>query len=176
MGKKLETRVVTNKVRFSFVNLAEPRAVSEGQTPKYSVMLLIPKSDIATITKIKTAIDVASKRMKPVPRVVKHTLKDADTDVDGNGVPFVEKWQETAGHYIITVSNTRQPGMVDATLQRVLDPSLFYSGCYGRADINFFAYDSNGNKGVSASLNNVQFLEDGEPLGNVYSPEDAFGG
>ena len=49
----MSTQITTGKVRFSYCNLFTPRAVQEGATPKYSVTLLIPKSDKATMQKIK---------------------------------------------------------------------------------------------------------------------------
>ena len=53
------TKVITGKVRFSYVNIFKSRAFQAGQDAKYSVCLLIPKEDKATIKKIKAAIDAA---------------------------------------------------------------------------------------------------------------------
>ena len=174
------TRVVTGKVRFSFANVFEARAFGEGQTPKYSVMLLIPKTDVGTISRMKAAIDAAAKKGLiakfggKLPAVIKSTLKDADKDMDQDGEIFAEKWPYAAGHYILNVSSKNQPQIVDAQCQPLINPTEFYSGCYGRASINFFAYNNNGNKGVSAGLNNLQKLEDGESLGGFTSAEQDF--
>ncbi len=175
------TKVVTGKVRFSFVNVFEPRAFGDNQTPKYSVMLLIPKSDIDTVNRIKKAIDAAAQKGLStkfggkLPPVLKTTFKDADKDTDQDGEVFKDKWDYTAGHYIINVSSKNQPQVVDANLNPIINPTEFYSGCYGRASINFFAYNNNGNKGISAGLNNLQKLEDGEPLGNFTTAAQDFG-
>jgi hypothetical protein len=180
MTEAMSTRVVTGKVRFSFVSVFEARAFGEGQVPKYSVMLLIPKSDKGTIDRIKKAIDAAAQKglmtkfNGKMPTVVKSTLKDADVDTDQDGEVFATKWPYAAGHYIINVSTKNQPQIVDANLNPIINPVDFYSGCYGRASINFFAYNNNGNKGVSAGLNNLQKLEDGEPLGGITSAEQDF--
>ena len=180
MAEMNNTKVVTGKVRFSFVNVFEARAFGEGQTPKYSVMLLIPKSDVGTINRIKKAIDAAAQKGLftkfggKLPAVLKTTLKDADKDTDQDGEIFADKWDYTAGHYIINVSSTVQPQIVDATLSPIINPTEFYSGCYGRASINFFAYNNNGNKGISAGLNNLQKLEDGESLGSFTTAEQDF--
>lgn len=174
------TKVVTGKVRFSFVNVFEARAFGEGQTPKYSVMLLIPKSDVATIARIKAAIDAAAQKAIStkfggrLPAVLKTTLKDADKDMDQDGEIFADKWDYTAGHYIINVSSKNPPQIVDANCQPIINPTEFYSGCYGRASINFFAYNNQGNKGISAGLNNLQKLEDGESLGSFTTAEQDF--
>ena len=174
------TKVVTGKVRFSFVNILEARAFGEGQTPKYSVMLLIPKTDVGTVTRMKAAIDAAAQKGLAtkfggkLPAIVKSTLKDADKDMDQDGEIFAEKWPYAAGHYILNVSSKMQPQVVDAECNPILDLSELYSGCYGRASINFFAYNNNGNKGVSAGLNNLQKLEDGESLGGFTTAEQDF--
>jgi len=174
------TKVVTGKVRFSFVNVFEAKAFGEGQTPKYSVMLLIPKSDVGTIGRMKKAIDAAAQKGLStkfggkLPAVLKTTLKDADKDTDQDGELFADKWPETAGHYIINVSSKNQPQIVDAARNPIINPVEFYSGCYGRASINFFAYNNNGNKGISAGLNNLQKLEDGESLGSFTTAEQDF--
>lgn len=180
MADMNSTRVVTGKVRFSFVNAFEPKAFGEGQTPKYSVMLLIPKSDVGTVERIKKAIDAAAQKGLmtkfggKLPAVLKTTLKDADKDTDQDGELFATKWDYTKGHYIINVSSKIQPQVVDENLNPIINPSEFYSGCYGRASINFFAYNNNGNKGISAGLNNLQKLEDGEPLGGITSAASDF--
>ena len=109
-----------------------------------------------------------------MPVVLKTTLKDADKDTNQDGELFAEKWPETAGHYIINLSTRVKPQVVDADMQPIIDPSEVYSGCYGRVSMNFFAYNNNGNKGISAGLNNVQKLEDGEPLGGTTSAESDF--
>lgn len=181
MAEINSTKVVTGKVRFSFVNVFEARAFGEGQTPKYSVMLLIPKSDVGTIARIKKAIDAAAQKGLStkfggkLPAILKTTLKDADKDMDQDGEIFADKWDYTANHYIINVSTQVQPQIVDANLNPIINPTEFYSGCYGRASINFFAYNNNGNKGISAGLNNLQKLEDGEPLGSFTTAEQDFG-
>lgn len=180
MAKLNSTRVVTGKVRFSYVNLFEPRAFGENQKAKYSVMLLIPKSDIGTIERINKAIAAAAqegastKFQGKVPAILKTTFKDADKDTNNDGEVFKDVWDYTANHYIINVSSERKPGVVDADLNPIINPSEIYSGCYGRASITFFAYNNNGNKGISAGLNNVQLLEEGEPLGSTTSAEQDF--
>lgn len=174
------TKVVTGKVRFSFVNVFEARAFGEGQTPKYSVMLLIPKTDVATIGRMKKAIDAAAQKGLAtkfggkLPAVLKTTLKDADKDTNQDGELFADIWPYAAGHYVLNVSSKNQPQIVDAERNPIINPVEFYSGCYGRASINFFAFNNNGNKGVSAGLNNLQKLEDGESLGGFTTAEQDF--
>lgn len=174
------TKVVTGKVRLSFVNLFEAKTFGDNTEPKYSVMVLIPKTDVGTVGRIKAAIDAAAQKGLStkfggkMPPVLKTTFKDADKDTDQDGFPLCEKWPETKGHYVINLSTRTKPQVVDANLNPILDPTEVYSGCYGRVSMNFFAYNNNGNKGISAGLNNVQKLEDGEPLGGVTTAEVDF--
>lgn len=180
MANEFNTKVVTGKVRFSFVNVFEPKQYGENTEKKYSVMLLIPKTDTVTIDKIHKAIQAAAEKGKAtkfggkLPPVLKNTLKDADIDTNQDGEKYVDLWPEAAGHYILNVSSKLAPGIVDAERQPIINPVEFYSGCYGRASINFFAYNNNGNKGISAGLNNLQKLEYGEPLGGTTTPEQDF--
>ena len=177
---ELSTKVVTGKVRFSFVNVFEPKAFGENQTPKYSVMLLIPKSDVGTLDRMRKAIEAAAEKGKAtkfggkIPTVLKSTLKDADVDTNQDGDVFADLWDYAKNHYILNVSSKIAPQIVDAERNPIINPVDFYSGCYGRASISFFAYNNNGNKGISAGLHNLQKLEDGEPLGGITSAEQDF--
>lgn len=174
----LSTKVVTGKVRFSYLNVFQPRAITEGQEPKYSVCLLIPKSDKKTLAAIKAAIDAARLNSAnlfngKVPAQLKSPLHDGDGVKPNTGEPY---GPECAGCYVLNASSKQKPGIVDANVQPILDSTELYSGCYGRASINFFAYNTSGNRGIGCGLNNLQKLTDGEPLGGRTNPEDDFGG
>lgn len=172
------TQVVTGKCRFSFVNVFEPRAMREGDEPKYSLTLIIPKSDTKTVEAIKAAIQKAAEAGAQkhfggrVPTNVTNTFYDGDTATDDMGDLKNIKYPEYKGSYFIRVSTKRQPKVLDANRNEILDPTEVYSGCYGRASMTFFAYSGDGRRGVSAVLNNVQKLEDGEPLVNTLSGDE----
>jgi hypothetical protein len=168
------TRVVTGKVRLSYVHLFEPYSNQEGQEPKYSTTILIPKSDTATMDKIRKAQEAAAENGKTsvfggrVPANLKTTLHDGDEEAD------LEKNPEYAGHYYMALSSKTRPGVVDPALNAVIDPTQVYSGCFARVSMNAFAYSNSGNKGISFGLNNVQFLDDGPMLGGRTRAEDDF--
>lgn len=177
--------VTTGKVRFSFVNIFTPKAFQEDAEPKYSLTIYIPKTDAATIAKLKAAVESAKNKGLSekfggkMPAIFDGafggtTVRDVDNDKDQSGEPLIATHTEAKGCYMIHVSSKNAPGVIDETKQAVLDPKKVYSGCYGRVNITFFAYNSNGKKGISAGLNHVQFLEDGEPLGSTVRIEDAF--
>ena len=170
----MSTKVVTGKVRFSFCHIFEPQEPQGGGDPKYSVTLLIPKSDTATLGKIKAAMAEARENFVKrngagsLPAQPIHTMHDGD-GVRPSGDPF---GPECKGCYVITVSNKQKPIIVDNMRNPVTDPGEVYSGCYGRASINFYGYNRAGKKGISASLLSIQKLHDGEPFGTVGSADD----
>ena len=168
------TQITTGKVRFSYAHLFTPRPSLDGGPAKFSVTLLIPKTDKATLAKINSAIEAArtafiSKTGKKLPANLASTLHDGDTFRD-NGEEF---GPECKGCYVITVSSTTQPVIVDADKVPITNPQELYSGCYGRAIINFYVYDYMGKRGISAGLNGIMKLYDGEPLaGGVVTDSD----
>lgn len=170
----MATKLVTGKVRFSFCNLFEPKEPQGGGDPKYSVTLLIPKSDKSTMGKIQAAIAEARDKFcqrngaNALPPKPNHTLHDGDGQRD-NGEEY---GPECKGNYVITVSSKQKPVIVDAFGNEVTDPGEVYSGCYGRASINFYGYSRNGKKGISAGLLAIKKLSDGEPFGTVGSAAD----
>ena len=172
------TQVVTGRCRLSFVNLFEPKAMKEGDTPKYSVTAIIPKSDTKTIEAIKAAIQKAAENGAQrhfggrVPTNVNNTFKDGDTATDDLGELQKNKYPEYANSYYIRLSTKFKPKVFNANREEIIDPTEVYSGCYGRVSMSFFAYSGDGKRGVSASLNNVMKLEDGEPLTNMLTGDE----
>jgi len=168
------TKVVTGRVRLSYVHAFEPFSNTEGQEPKFSVVLLIPKSDRATIAKLRAAQQAAlagaADRLfgGKVPKVFKDTLHDGDTEAD------LDRNPEYADHWYMSVSSKTRPGIVDQDVNPILDSTEVYSGCYARVSINCFAYSTSGNKGVSFGLNHIQKMGDGDFLGGRSKAEDDF--
>lgn len=167
-------KVITGLVRFSYVNIFNSRSFSADQDAKYSICLLIPKDDKATIKKIKAAIDeaiqdgIASKWDGKKPAKLKLPLRDGDEE-------RAEEAPEYEGMFFLNANSTQKPGIVDGDLNEILDPNEVYSGCWGRASINFYPFNSKGNKGVGVGLNNIQKLKDADRLGAARaSAEDDF--
>jgi len=171
-----QTSVVTGEVRLSYVNLFQPRAAQQGGEPKYSVTILLPKSDVATYQRIQAAIQAAyeqgvAQKWNGARPPLKHTIHDGD-GVRPSGEPF---GPECRGHWVFTASSKQKPEVVDANLNPIIDQSKVYSGVYGRVHVNFFPYSQSGNRGIAAGLGPVQILRDGEPLGGRVTAADAFG-
>lgn len=171
--------ITTGKVRASYVSVFQPRTPQNGGEAKYSVTLLIPKTDLATINTIYAEIERAKQEGAQkvfgghVPPVCKAPIYDGNRTRPASGEPFGE---ECKGHLVITASAKMQPAIVDLNLEDIINPAEVYSGCYIRANINFFAYNKNGNKGIGCGLNAIQKIADGEPLTARVSAEEAFGG
>jgi hypothetical protein len=169
------TKVITGKVRFSYANVFEPTAMQDGQTPKYNVSIIISKSDTKTVEAIKKAIEAAKEAGKSkiadkngkIPVNLKTPLRDGDEERPDD--PAYEN------SYFINANSERKPGIVDTDLNPIMSRDDFYSGCYGRASINFYAFNVN-SKGIACGLNNLQKLEDGERLAGGSSAEEDFGG
>lgn len=170
------TKVITGvNTRWSYVNAWEPKSINGG-APKYSVSLIIPKSDTKTIEKIQAAIQAAydegqgklkgNGKSVPALSVLKTPLRDGDAERPDD--------EAYADSYFINANSGTAPGIVDADRQPILDRSEVYSGVYGRASINFYAFNSNGNKGIACGLNNLQKIKDGKPLGGKSRAEDDF--
>jgi hypothetical protein len=174
MPEKSATRVVTGKVRLSYVHIFEPYTNDPEKEARYSVTILIPKSDKATMKKILDAEAAAKEEGKAskfggkIPSNLSSIIHDGDEEAD------LDRNPEYAGHMYMAMSSKQRPGVVDVDLNPILDSTQVYSGCYARVSINAFAYNTAGKKGVSFGLNNVQFLEDGEPLGGRTRAEDDF--
>lgn len=163
-AKTVKTKFVTGKVRFSYAHVFQPAETPNG-TMKYSVSILIPKTDKDTITRFNKAFEDTKAANAAVwggtvPKMLKGGLRDGDAEKDD---PIY------AGHYFINANSNEKPGVVDADLNPIMDQSEFYSGCYGRASITLYPYDTSGSKGIAAGLNNVQKLEDGDKLGGATS-------
>jgi len=169
-------KVITGpETRWSYANLWEPKSINGG-TPKFSVSLIIPKSDAKTIDKVKAAIEAAYREGeaklrgngKSVPPLasIKNPLRDGDAERPDD--------EAYANAYFINANATTAPGIVDANCNPILTRSEVYSGVYGRASINFYAFNSNGNKGIACGLNNLQKIRDGAPLGGKASAESDF--
>ena len=162
--------LVTGKVRLSYEHIWEPASIN-GSDEKYSVSLIIPKSDTKTVKAIQDAIEQAKQDGKAkfggrIPANLKLPLRDGDIDR-----PEDEAYQNSM---FLNANSKQAPQIVDRQVQPILDQSEVYSGCYGRVSITFYAYNSNGNKGVAAGLGNVQKLKDGEPLGSRANAKDEF--
>ena len=171
MKKETKTiKVVTGKVRLSYLNVFEPKSINGGEA-KYSVSLIIQKSDKKTIADINAAVEAAKQDGKgkfggKVPANLKLPLREGNIDRPDD--------EAYANCYFINANSKNKPGIVDKAVKTIFDQDELYSGCYGRASITFYAFNSNGNRGIACGLQNIQKLADGEPLSGRSTPESDF--
>lgn len=157
--------------RLSFFHGWEPVSINGGPE-RYSVSVLIPKDDTETVKAIEAAIDAAIEGgipkfggKKPNKSALKLPLRDGDTERDDPAYK---------GHYFINANSRTAPQIVDRNLNPILDRDEVYSGCYARVSLTFYAFNSNGNKGVAVGLGNIQKIKDGTPLGGRSTAKDDF--
>ena len=140
-------KVITGpKTRWSYANVWEAKSINGG-APKFSVSLIVPKSDTATVTKIQAAIEAAYKegesklkgngRTVPALSVIKTPLRDGDIERPDDPA--------YANAYFINANSATATGIVDAACYPIMNRSEVYSGVYGRASISFYAFNANGN-------------------------------
>ena len=166
------TKVVTGVVRLSYANVWEPKSINGG-TEKFSVSMIIPKSDTKTINAINAAVDAAIEEGRgkfggkiPNRAALKLPLRDGDVDR-----PDDEAYKNS---YFVNANSNSAPEIVDKALNPIMSRSEVYSGVYARVSVNFYAFNSNGNRGIACGLGNIQKVRDGEPLGGKTSAADDF--
>lgn len=173
------TKVITGKVRLSYVHIFEPQSI-DGGDERYSCSILVPKSDKETLRKIKIAVDAAielgkSKWNGKIPANLKKPLRDGDEERPDD--------EAYAGHYFLNATSKNKPGIAKpigkgsdgkTKFQEITDSTEVYSGCYAKVSLNFYPFDMKGHKGIAAGLNNVVKVQDGEFLGGRVKVEDEF--
>lgn len=170
------TQVTTNEVRISYEHLLKPFAAKPGAEEKYSITLLIPKSDVATRQRIDAAIQAAalegtaSKWGGIRPSQLAVPIHDGDgPKEDGSAYGA-----ECKGHWVMAASSKQRPEVVDLGTNPIIDATQIYSGMYANVNLNFFAYFNTGKKGVGCGLGPVQKTRDGDPLDGRVSAAEAF--
>jgi hypothetical protein len=175
--------ITTPPIRVSFPTIFTPRAIEQGQTPKYSIVLMFDKTNadhLAALKALFTEAQAAFNAKWPAnadgtpnakaPRIPlkghdKSPFKDGDTACNSQGIPLSEKNPEYAGHFVVRAASTTKPLVVDRATQEVLDSAAVYGGCWCKVNLNPYAYDTAGNKGVTFGLNGVQFWKEGDSFG-----------
>lgn len=161
-------RVITPIARLSYPYLFAKSAGMNGAEGKYQCELIFPaNTDMADL---RAAANAAAKEKwgdKP-PKNLKSPFRKGDEDrEDKDGYE---------GAVFIGARSKDKPGVVVGPDRLpCADPSEVYGGCFVKASVTAFAYDTNGNKGVSFALNNVWKIRDGEPFGSRRNAEEEFG-
>ena len=169
MAKEKSKTQVIIPCRLSYFYGWEP----DEDDGKYSTQVLLDKSDTKTITKVKEAIKEAINANKSklvnakgkLPSNLKLPLHDGDEERDGD---------EYDNMLYFNASTTHKPSIFNRRREPITDRSEVYSGCYANVAVNFFAFNKGGNIGISAGLQAIQKVRDGEMLGGSSVGADDF--
>lgn len=172
-GKKkgiYSERLFTPIGRVSYPHVFErPPTGEDGKERKYEISLLIPKK--SDISELLAAVEKVGKeafgaKWKGHDRQTYPTVKDGDEKDD----------PRYHGHWVVKAKTDRRPGVVDRNGKAIEEKEDLYGGCWARASLKFGSYETLGNWGVTAYLNNVQKVRDDEPFGgDSVRAEDEFG-
>ena len=162
-------RVKTPVFRSTFAFVFEPRETPNGDL-KYSIGMIFNKDNLAELKPVAQAIaNAAAKKFgadwHKWPKNLKCPMGDGDEERDG------VEWENS---FFINAVSKNQPGLVDRNLNPIMDRDEFYSGCEARASLNFYGYDTSGNKGVGTGLNNLLKWADADRLDGTVNAEDDF--
>lgn len=160
MSKLVKIKFVTGLVRFAHVHLYKPISLIKDIDPKYTLTIIISKSETAEIKRIKATYKEVIKSNDEFfalhPLIKKYSnLKDGDRK-EGN--PALKD------SYYLSASSIEMPGVVDLELSPIIDANEIYDGCYGRVSITFYPYATSAGGGIAIALNNVQKLRDGKRI------------
>ena len=177
-NKKISDSVIRiGEVRFCYAHVFSPRTGDDGAPGKYGVQILVPKDNEQAVKLIRDAIESAKERGKttrwggkiPPASKLRLPLRDGDEEYPDDDT--------YAGQWFFNANSVSAPGvrvLENGLMSEALDQDDFYSGCYGCATVSIYPYESNGNMGVGASLNNVIKIRDGERFSGITSAEDDF--
>ena len=173
MANNNQTQVtkVVIPCRISYANIWEAHSIN-GSEDKYSVSCIIPKSDKKTLTKIYNAVEAAKEIGKSkkwggkIPANLKLPLRDGDIDRPDD--------EAYANSMFLNANSKDAPQIVDRKVQPITDPMDCGSGDYCNVSVNFYAYNSNGNRGIAVGLGNIQLVKNGERLAGKASAASDF--
>lgn len=174
------TKLVTGKARLSYAKVWEAEEDDYGNL-WYSTAILIPKDDKTTLAKYKAIIETLKEQAKAkyggkLPKEFHTPLRDGDEEADEKGEAYV-------GNYFFNAKSKNKPGIAKpigkdgngkTKFAEITDTTEVYSGCYAKVSVNFYLFDTKGNKGIAAGLNNIVKVQDGDFLGGRASVQDDF--
>lgn len=176
----MSTSVTTGLARLSYLACWEPTSI-KGSKPAYRCTPLIPKTDKATISEIKEAIDEAIEIGKSkfwngkVPKKdFKLPFRDGDAEQKDDPEDEDGKGPEYIGMMFFNANSKDQPSVVDTKSQPILDETKVYAGCWGLVNVNFYPFSNNGSNGVAVSLNHIMKVKDDTKFSSRVSLASAF--
>ena len=164
-------KVLTPEFRVSFPAILEPKLNSLSGKTEYSIQMVFEgDADLTELKKMANAAAITKFGEANIPKGLRSPFRNGDefNDTADN------QREELAGKIFVNCRSKQRPGLVDASVNAIIDASDFYGGCYARASVRAYAYDFKGNRGVAFGVLNVQKLRDGEPFSGKMKAEDEF--
>lgn len=168
----MSARFNTKKVRFSYPHISKPQG--EGDEARYSLTVLIPKTDKETL---KAITDAAKEVFEENKTSAFKGLNYDEVmkpwhDGDGRKPKGGAYGDECKGQIVLNTKSKNKVPCFNRDRQPLADETQVYAGCYGRVSVGLYAYDTKGNKGIGAALNGIMTFNYGDPLGNAFSASE----
>lgn len=168
------TKVITPEAIISYPHIFEPQTPPGATEPVYSCSLVFP--DGTDITELKTAAAAVAKekwgdKLKSMVQAGKVRMPFREDGIE-KGYP--------EGAIFMNVKSKQAPQVVsiyagpDGKPAPITDPKEIYAGTKVKASLRAYAYEVNGNRGVSFSLGNVQKTGDGSRIDGRVGAADEF--
>ena len=168
------TVIITPVFRLSYPHVWEPVFNQLAKREEYSIQMLFDKKEKAGLNAMAALVGELI-AWKGWGKEARKPFIDGDTKKDSAGVLYSEKNPCNKGMIILRSWSKQAPGVVDPTGKHpITQHDEIYGGCYCKAQLNAYAYEQAGNRGVSFGLLHLQKVKDGEPFGNRTRAEDAF--
>jgi len=179
-------KCVTPICRGSYVNILEPKILPQSDKLAWGMQCLFPKNEItkawaADLKKIYSQVlldKFGKEKAAGIAKALAATNSLPLRDGDGAENAGLANIDQLAGHYFINSNNKfRQPHIIGA-LGKVVDPTILgpddiYSGAWYRVMLEFWYYDTAGNKGISTTLVGIMKVKDDDNLGAGTSSTEA---
>jgi len=194
MSKGFSIDVVNKKCvspvcRGSYVNLLEARPLPQSDTLAWGMQCIFPKDDVVNrwreeVKKVyyQVLLDKFGQDEKKAMKLFKSftakgsfPLRDGDDEEETSELKNAEHLE---GCYFMSANNRfNQPHIIGAMGKPVdpetLTPDDIYSGAWYRCMLEFWYYDTAGNKGISTSLVAVMKVKDDSNMGSGTTVKEA---
>jgi hypothetical protein len=150
----------------SYASVFKPRSINGGEE-KYSICLIM-KKDLEKKYGNKVKIILAYEKLIAENAFLKGAFKKPLRDGTEREAEGFENC------YFINANSNTPPGIISKNFKPIVSDKEIYSGCFIRASITLYAFNTNGNKGIACALNNIQKISDGERLDTITTAEEDF--
>lgn len=163
--------------------MAWPRLLKPDERGKYSVDILIPKSDPGRAAFVKRVreLQAAAAGSETIGEKARYGLMDGDTMEDANGCLKKDSRPEYAGCIVVRGKTKRPPTICDESGNQVIEESEVYGGRWAQVSVEFYYQSFKDEqtkmtkKMVCCSLRAVKLGRHDERFGGGFDTSDDFG-